>query len=87
MKKFIMSCALVASAIGISAGTAAAGKPAVRGCVGESVSANAKALQPYGKNFISEVAPTNDFGTLGNAVQAVQAGGVPDDAYANTCND
>jgi hypothetical protein len=87
MKKIIISCALAASAIAVSAGTASAGKPAVQGCVGESVSANAKTFQPYGKNFISTIAPRNDFGSVGDAVQVVQAGGVPDVAYPNTCND
>ena len=42
-------------------------------------------LHPYGR-FISSVAPRNDFGTLGDAVHAVQAGLVPDELYPNTCN-
>jgi Na+/H+-dicarboxylate symporter len=87
MKKIIISCALAASAIAVGAGTVSAGKPAVQGCLGESVSANAKDFQPYGYNFISQVTPENGFGKgLGNAVQAVQAGLLPDDEYPNTCN-
>jgi hypothetical protein len=86
MKKIIMSCALAVSAIAIGTGTVSAGAPAVKGCVGESISANAKLLQPYGKNFVSTVAPRNDFGTLGDALQVLQAGGIPDEAYPNTCN-
>ena len=88
MKKIIISSALAASAIAVSAGSVSAGKPVVQACVGQSVSANAKALQPYGYNFLSTVAPRNNFGSLGDAVQALQAGGLPDEAgYPNTCDD
>ena len=86
MRRSILSVALISTAvITFGAGTASAAQPTTRGCVGESVSANAKALHPYG-SFISSVAPRNDFGTLGDAVHAVQAGLVPDELYPNTCN-
>lgn len=86
MRKLIVLCAVATAAVGVG-GTAGAATPTVRGCVGESVSAAAEAFQPYGRNFISTVAPRNDFGSLGDAVQAFQAGEVPDEVYPNTCND
>ena len=86
MKRSILCVALISTAvITLATGTASAAQPTTPGCVGESVSANAKALHPYG-GFISSVAPRNDFGTLADAVHAVQAGLVPDDLYPNTCN-
>lgn len=86
MKKFVLGVA-VAGVLGVAAtGSASAGPPAVRGCLGESVAQNAHALWPYGR-FISSVAPANDFGTMGDAVQQVQSGAVPDEIYWNTCND
>jgi hypothetical protein len=39
-----------------------------------------------GKWKAPSVAPRNDFGTIGDAVQAIQAGQVPDDVYPNACN-
>ena len=86
MRKSILGVALMSTAvITLGAGTASAAQPTSPSCVGESVSSNAQALHPYG-SFISSVAPRNDFGTLGDAVHAVQAGLVPDELYPNTCN-
>ena len=59
----------------------------MQGCVGTSVSANASLLHPYGKNFVSNAAPQNVFGTIGDAVQVLQACGVPNGVgFDNTCN-
>jgi hypothetical protein len=86
MRKVIIGTACFATTlIGFGATVASAAEPAKQGCVGESVAANAQTIHPYGA-FISSVAPQNIFGTLGDAVQAVQAGQVPDDLYNNTCN-
>jgi Na+/H+-dicarboxylate symporter len=86
MRRSILGIALVSTAvITLGAGTASAAQPTTPSCVGESVSANAKALHPYG-GFISSVTPRNAFGTLGDAVHAVQAGLVSDELYPNTCN-
>jgi hypothetical protein len=87
MKRIVVGCFVAAAGMLIGTGAASAGQPAVQGCVGASVSANARALQPYGRNFVSTITPRNDFGSLGDAVQIVQAGGLPDELYANTCND
>lgn len=84
MRKLLIGAAIAGAVFGV-AGTASAAKPVVPGCTGESVSANAQAMHPYGR-FISSVAPRNDFGSVGDAVQLVQAGLVDDGIYSNTCN-
>jgi hypothetical protein len=86
MKRIMIGCAVATAALVASVGTASAGQPVVSGCVGASVSTNAQALQPYGRNFLSAIAPRNAFGTVGNAVHLLQAGVIPDGEYANTCN-
>ena len=83
MRKLLISCAVIAAAVSVGAGPASAKQPVVKGCVGESVSSNAKADGPYGA-FISFIASD---GGLGDDVQLVQAGLIPDEAYENTCND
>ena len=85
MRKFIVCTTLAGAAVLAFGTTASAGQPTSPGCVGASVSVNARAIHPYGA-FISDIAPRNDFGSVGDAVHAVQAGQVPDDAYWNTCN-
>ena len=82
-RKLLIGCAVIATAVLVGTGSASAAKPVVTGCVGASVSSNAKAEGPYGA-FISSVARD---GGLGDDVQAVQAGLVPDELYENTCND
>jgi hypothetical protein len=82
MKKLMIGCLIAATAASVGVGSASAAEPAVQGCVGESVSSNAKAPGPYGA-FISSVAM---HGGIGGDVQVVQAGLVPDDVYPNTCN-
>jgi hypothetical protein len=85
VQRIFVACAVAAATLTLGVGAASAAKPAVAGCVGASVSANAHALHPYG-SFISFIAPRNDFGSVGDAVHAVQAGVVPDSVYNNTCN-
>jgi hypothetical protein len=84
MRKLVVSAAIAAAVISV-AGTVSAGQPVEPACVGETVSTNAKTLHPLGQ-FNASVAPRNDFGTIGDAVQAIQAGQVPDDVYPNACN-
>jgi hypothetical protein len=87
MRKILISCAVVAGVLTAGLGTASAGEPAVQGCVGESVSANARLYHPYGTSFVDTMTPTNDFGSLGDAVQTLQAGFIPNGiGYDNTCN-
>ena len=86
----------MAVAAGILAGVvlgsgsgAGAAEPATQACVGESLSALAS-TQPAPGVFGGAVAgfaqdPTNPPG-LGDGIQALQAGLVPDDVVLNTCN-
>jgi hypothetical protein len=85
IQKLMMGCAVAAMLF--VAAPVSASPPANQACIGKSVSANAKVFQPNYGAFISSVTPRNDFGSLGDAVQAVKAGLVPDEVYPNTCND
>jgi hypothetical protein len=87
MRKLVLGCTVLAAAVLMAAAPASASRPAVQACIGKTVSANAQAFEPNYGAFISSVAPRNDFGSLGDAVQAVKAGLVPDELYPNTCND
>jgi hypothetical protein len=74
-----------------TAGVAGAGEPANHACVGESFSALATD-QPFPGAFGSGVQgfaqdPTLPPPGLGDGLQAVQAGLVPDEVVPNTCND
>ena len=85
-----------AVATGLAAGVvlgsgsiAGAGTPASQACVGESLSALAT-TQPFPGAFGQGVRgfaqdPTTRPG-LGDGIQALQAGSVPDDVVPNTCN-
>jgi hypothetical protein len=86
MRRLLVGVAVSASAIGVGMGTASAGQPAQQGCVGESVSANAQALHPYGQVVLAPNAPRNEFGSIADAVHLVQAGQVDDSIFPNTCN-
>ena len=86
MRRLVIGIACAgASIIGPGVGIVSAGQPTEAGCVGESVSANARAIHPYGA-LIRGFTPRNDLGTLADAVHALQAGQVPDEVFANTCN-
>ena len=82
-RKIIVATAVVA--IGIGAGTASAAQPVAQGCVGESVSANAQAFQPYGQAVLAPNAPAGPFGKISDAVHSLQAGDLPNEAFPNTC--
>jgi len=86
MRKAIIGSAVAVCAFSFGIGTASASTPAVKGCAGASVSANAALLHPYG-NFISGQTPRGFYGTLGDAVHALQAGEIPNGVgFDNTCN-
>lgn len=64
-------------------GTAHAAKPATQACLGQFFSAaEPGAVGPGVRIF----ATTTDFG-LGDEIQFLQAGLVPDELFENTCND
>lgn len=86
MRKIVVWCAVAIGVLAFGMGPASAGEPAVQGCVGESVSATT--YHPYGREFVYHQTPLNPYGTFGDAVQALQAGLIPDGIGAdNTCND
>jgi hypothetical protein len=71
------------SVVGHDGTTALGAEPA---CLGESVSAAAKA---GGRDFGQLVALTATMSTqgVGDEVQLIRAGEFPDEAFPNTCND
>jgi hypothetical protein len=74
-----------------SSGVAGAGEPVDQACVGESLSALAT-TQPFPGAFGAGVVgfaqdPNLPPPGLGDGIQALQAGVVPDEAVPNTCND
>ena len=88
----VLSISLLA-ALGLNTGVASAGEPANQGCYGESISFLAT-NQPFPGAFGAGVvgfaqAPPDEFlprPGLGDGVQALQAGVVPDEVVLNTCN-
>lgn len=73
-----------------SGGVASAAKPANQACVGQSLSALATS-QPspgsFGAAVVSFAQDPSGRPGLGDAVQAGQAGLIPDEVLVNTCND
>ena len=87
MRRIIVATMFAAILGGIGTGTASADRPVVPGCHGESASTNARgALHPFGQVVLVPNTPRNDFGTVGDAVHAIQAGQVDDSIYPNTGN-
>ena len=85
-RQIIVATAFAGVLAGIGAGTASAAQPANKGCFGQSVSANAHALHPYGQVVLAPNAPRNPFGKISDAVHLVQTGQVDDSIFPNTCN-
>jgi hypothetical protein len=89
MSKLIVSVALSIGLVGAGVATASAARPVSQACVGGTVSGGAHAVHPYGaaiSGFAHDSAPDNHVG-VGDDVQALQAGQVPDEVFPNTCND
>jgi hypothetical protein len=81
--------AVVAAALAMGVGAAGAAEPNNQGCVGESLSvlaSNQPAPGAFGQAVVGFAqAPVGQPG-LGDAIQAFQAGVVPDNIVPNTCN-
>ena len=85
-----VAAGLAAGAILAAGSVAGAGQPANQACVGESLAALAT-TQPFPGAFGAAVRgfaqdPNSPPG-LGDGIQALQAGQVPDEVVPNTCND
>ena len=90
MKRFIVLSISVLGVVGLSTGVASAGKPVVHACHGETNAALAT-TQPFPGAFGAGVRsfaqdPDSKPG-LGDGIQLLHAGLVPDDVVPNTCND
>jgi len=93
-KAFLRAAVAAGLAAGVtlaSGSGAGAGEPANQACVGESLSALAT-TQPFPGAFGAAVVgfaqdPNLPPPGLGDGIQALQAGLVPDDVVPNTCND
>jgi hypothetical protein len=80
--------AVVCVGLSLPAVAAFAATPAAHACVGRSVSAAAADAPGFGQ-FVSGVAHDPTSGSrlgVGDDLQAVEAGLVPDSSFTNTCN-
>ncbi len=84
----VLSISLLA-ALGLNTGVAGAAEPAIQGCYGESISAlatNQPVPGAFGGGVVGFAQDPNSRPGLGDGVQALQAGVVPDNVVPNTCN-
>lgn len=82
--RIIVAMLLFASAlVGGRAGLAQAAQPAVQGCFGASVSADAKRGADAGRDTAALAQANTGVGAI---VQQIQGGNVPDSVFPNTCN-
>ena len=89
MKQLIAALVSVIAVFGLTTGVAAAAKPANPACVGTSFSplaSNQPAPGAFGGAVVSFAQEPDDRPGLGNGIQALQAGFVPDEIVPNTCN-
>jgi hypothetical protein len=82
MRKLSFIAIITAFAAAGTAPAASAAQPIVHGCTGDSISAAAHAIAPWGQ-FVSQLART---GEISDDVHALQAGGLTDDDFPNSCN-
>ena len=77
---------IAAAALFFAGGAADAATPASKGCMGESVSAAAQGNQGAFGALVSSTAQLEGDPGIGDIVQAIQAGLIPDEVLSNTCN-
>jgi hypothetical protein len=90
MKRLFVATSAAVAVVVTAAGVADAGPPANQGCYGESISALASdqpAPGAFGAAVVGFAQAPDDRPGLGDGVQLVQAGLVPDEVVPNTCND
>ena len=91
MKRLLVVTSATALAVlALATGVAEAGPPTNQGCYGEGISAlaaNQASPGGFGAAVVGFAQDPNTRPGLGDGVQALQAGQVPDDVVPNTCND
>jgi hypothetical protein len=90
LRRAAVATGVLAGVILGSASVAGAGEPVVQACVGTTFSGAAHAVPPQDLGQIVvgfAQAPGTAHPGLGDGIQEVQAGLVPDEIAVNTCND
>ena len=90
MKRLLVVTSSVVTVLVVASGVADAGKPANQACHGESISAlasNQPAPGAFGAAVVGFAQAPHDRPGLGDGIQALHAGDVPDEVVPNTCND
>jgi hypothetical protein len=90
MKRLLVATSAAVAVVTSAAGVVGAGPPANQGCYGESISGLAS-TQPapgaFGDAVVGFAQAPDSRPGLGDGVQLLQAGLVPDEVVPNTCND
>ena len=88
MSRIILSTALVFGAFAFG-GTALAARPVSQACLGASVSSAAQNIPDYGAvvSGAARASGADNRVGIGDDVQFIQSGEVPDEIFPNTCND
>ena len=86
VKKTIVGSAVAVCAFTFGMGAASAATPAVQGCVGSTFSSLATASPRLGQGVVGFAQDPTSRPGLGDGIQALAAGQVPDTLVPNTCN-
>jgi hypothetical protein len=81
----IMGVTVIGSAVAMAA-PASAAQPVVQACVGTTFSAGAHATTPFGPVIVGFAQDPTSRPGLGDGIQQLQAGQVPDEVAVNTCH-
>jgi len=85
----VRAAVMLATGLLVAPGPAVAEQPAIPNCVGTTTSTNARALPPgaLGERRSGFAQGQDGHPGLGDNIHILQAGDVPDEFAANTCND
>ena len=89
MKRSHAICAVALAVVATGVGSVEAAEPANQACLGTSFSALATGQAPgvFGARVVGFAQDPGSRPGLGDGIQVLQAGVVPDGAVPNTCND